>query len=229
MAMRKPLTAVIGLIALGAAGAAPAQAPYAARSGSDPHSLDQAYAIIDFQTARSGRDIARTLARHLAGPDVAVAFRNQAVSQIPRTPGRFSLIDPAAPSGFGLEGPTTRAPAGWLRPVRTAVCDGASWRADVAPRRPGRVELRYTLCLFPYRDGRRQGHHLDIYATTLLHGDQGAVAPPATGETPAAFMRGAVQAVERLTHVQGVWVEQRLADRDRHFTQDDDALSAQTH
>uniref|UniRef100_UPI002899D475 hypothetical protein n=1 Tax=Brevundimonas sp. TaxID=1871086 RepID=UPI002899D475 len=110
-----------------------------------------------------------------------------------------------------------------------AVCDGARWRADIAPRRPGRVEQRYTLCLFPYRDGPRQGHRLDIYAATLLHGDQSAVAPPPNGQTPAAFMRGAVQAVERLTRVQGVWVEQRLANRDRPFTQDDDALSAQTH
>lgn len=216
--MHKPLMAFVGLIALGAASAGP-----------QIQALDEAYAIVDFQGARSGREIARTLERHLASPDVAVVARNLAITQIPRTPGRFTLVDPAAPSGFGLQGPTTRAPAGWLRPVRTAVCDGASWRADIAPRRPGRVEQRYTLCLFPYRDGRRQGHHLDLYATTLLHGDQGAVAPPATGQTPAAFMHGAVQAVERLTRVHGVWIEQRLANRDRPFTQDDDALSAQTN
>jgi hypothetical protein len=218
MAMHKPLMAFVGLIALGAASPGP-----------QTQALDEAYAIVDFQSVRSGREIARTLERHLASPDVAVDSRNLAVTQIPRTPGRFTLVDPAAPGGSGLQGPTTRAPAGWLRPVRAAVCDGASWRADIAPRRPGRVEQRYTLCLFPYRDGRRQGHHLDLYATTLLHGDQGAVAPPATGQTPAVFMRGAVQAVERLTRVQGVWIEQRLANRDRPFTQDDDALSAQTN
>lgn len=216
--MHKPLMAFVGLIALGAASPGP-----------QIQALDEAYAIVDFQGARSGREIARTLERHLASPDVAVVARNQPLAQIPRTPGRFTLVDPAAPDGFGLQGPTTRAPAGWLRPVRAAVCDGASWRADIAPRRPGRVEQRYTLCLFPYRDGRRQGHHLDLYATTLLHGDQGAVAPPPTGQTPVAFMRGAVQAVERLTRVQGVWIEQRLANRDRPFTQDDDALSAQTN
>lgn len=217
MAMHKPLMAFVGLIALGAASPGP-----------QIQALDEAYAIVDFQSARSGREIARTLERHLASPDVAVVARNQPLAQISRTPGRFTLVDPIAPGGSGLQGPTTRAPAGWLRPVRAAVCDGASWRADIAPRRPGRVEQRYTLCLFPYRDGRRQGHHLDLYATTLLHGDQGAVAPPATGQTPAAFLRGAVQAVERLTRVQGVWIEQRLANRDRPFTQDDDALSAQT-
>ena len=217
MAMHKPLMAFVGLIALGAASPGP-----------QIQALDEAYAIVDFQSARSGREIARTLERHLASPDVAVVARNQPLAQISRTPGRFTLVDPIAPGGSGLQGPTTRAPAGWLRPVRAAVCDGASWRADIAPRRPGRVEQRYTLCLFPYRDGRRQGHHLDLYATTLLHGDQGAVAPPATGQTPAVFMRGAVQAVERLTRVQGVWIEQRLANRDRPFTQDDDALSAQT-
>ena len=215
--MHKPLMAFVGLIALGAASPGP-----------QIQALDEAYAIVDFQSARSGREIARTLELHLASPDVAVVARNQPLAQISRTPGRFTLVDPIAPGGSGLQGPTTRAPAGWLRPVRAAVCDGASWRADIAPRRPGRVEQRYTLCLFPYRDGRRQGHHLDLYATTLLHGDQGAVAPPATGQTPAAFMRGAVQAVERLTRVQGVWIEQRLANRDRPFTQDDDALSAQT-
>lgn len=191
-------------------------------------SLDQAYAIVDFQTSRSGRDIAQTLQSHLARQDVTVAVRNQAVARIPRTPGRFTLVDPAAPGGFGLEGPTTRAPAGWLRPVRAAVCDGASWRADVAPRRPGRIEQRYTLCLFPYRDGRRQGHQLDIYAATVFHGDQGAVAPPLDAETPETFMRGAVQAIEHLTRVRGVWIEHRKADRDRPFTQGDDALSAQT-
>lgn len=220
--MRKGLTALAGLVALTAAQGAAAQTPLVAQS------LDQAYAIVDFQTSRSGRDIAQTLQSRLARQDVTVAVRNQAVARIPRTPGRFTLVDPAAPGGFGLEGPTTRAPAGWLRPVRAAVCDGASWRADVAPRRPGRIEQRYTLCLFPYRDGRRQGHQLDIYAATVFHGDQGAVAPPLDAETPETFMRGAVQAIEHLTRVRGVWIEHRKADRDRPFTQGDDALSAQT-
>lgn len=162
--------------------------------------------------------------------DLAVEAARKALAdaRIPRAPGRFTLVDPAAPGGFGLEGPTTRAPAGWLRPVRAAVCDGASWRADVAPRRPGRIEQRYTLCLFPYRDGRRQGHQLDIYAATVFHGGQGAVAPPLDAETPETFMRGAVQAIEHLTRVRGVWIEHRKADRDRPFTQGDDALSAQT-
>ncbi len=220
--MRKGLTALAGLVALTAAQGAAAQTPLVAQS------LDQAYAIVDFQTSRSGRDIAQTLQSHLARQDVTVAVRNQAVARIPRAPGRFTLVDPAARGGFGLEGPTTRAPAGWLRPVRAAVCDGASWRADVAPRRPGRLEQRYTLCLFPYRDGRRRGHQLDIYAATVFHGDQGAVAPPLDAETPETFMRGAVQAIEHLTRVRGVWIEHRKADRDRPFTQGDDALSAQT-
>ena len=220
--MRKGLTALAGLVALTAAQGAAAQTPLVAQS------LDQAYAIVDFPTSRSGRDIAQALHRHLARQDVTVAVRNQAVARIPRAPGRFTLVDPAAPGGFGLEGPTTRAPAGWLRPVRAAVCDGASWRADVAPRRPGRLEQRYTLCLFPYRDGRRRGHQLDIYAATVFHGDQDAVAPPLDAETPETFMRGAVQAIEHLTRVRGVWIEHRKADRDRPFTQGDDALSAQT-
>lgn len=225
--MHKPLMAFVGLIALAAASNTSAQTPLTARP--DTQTLDEAYAIVEFQSTRSGREIGRALERHLASPDVAVVAQNQPLARIPRMPGRFTLVDPAAPGGFGLQGPADRAPAGWLRPVRAAVCDGASWRADVAPRRPGRVEQRYTLCLFPYRDGQRQGHRLDFYAATLFHGDQGAVAPPPAGQTPAAFMRGAVQAVERLTRVHGVWVEQRLANRDRPFTQDDDALSAQTN
>ncbi|GAW41061.1 hypothetical protein SH203_01464 [Brevundimonas sp. SH203] len=225
--MRKSLLTVAGLVALSMTGGASAQTRRA--PAPDVHSLDQAYAIVDFQTALSGREIAQALQRHIANANVTVTARNQTVAAIPRAPGRFTLIDPAAPGGFGLEGPASRAPAGWLRPVRAAVCDGASWRADVAPRRPGRVEQRYTLCLFPYRDGRRQGHQLDIYAVTLLHGDPGAVAPRASGETPAAFMRGAVRAVERLTRVQGVWVENRLANADRPFTRDDDAWAAQTN
>lgn len=227
MAMRKSLLTVAGLVTLGLAGAAPAQTRRA--PASDVQSLDQAYAIVDFPTARSGREIAQTLQRQIANADVTVTARNQTVAAIPRTPGRFTLIDPAAPGGSALQGPTTRAPAGWLRPVREAVCDGASWRADVAPRRLGRVEQRYTLCLFPYRDGQRQGHQLDIYAATLLHGDPGAVAPPPSGETPAAFMRGAVRAIEQLTRVQGVWVENRPANADRPFTQSDDAWAAETH
>nr|WP_316629294.1 hypothetical protein [uncultured Brevundimonas sp.] len=227
MAMHKFLLAVAGLVTLGLAGTAAAQTRRA--PASDVQSLDQAYAIVDFPTARSGREIAQTLQRQIANADVTVTARNQTVAAIPRTPGRFTLIDPTRPGGFGLEGPATRAPAGWLRPVRAAVCDAASWRADVAPRRPGRVEQRYTLCLFPYRDGQRQGHHLDIYAATLFHGDPGAVAPLRNGETPAAFMRGAVRAIEQLTRVQGVWVENRLANVDRPFTQDDDAWVAETH
>nr|WP_314525153.1 hypothetical protein [uncultured Brevundimonas sp.] len=225
--MHKSLLTVAGLVTLGLAGAAPAQTRRA--PASDVHSLDQAYAIVDFRTARSGREITQALQRHIANADVTVTARNQTVAAIPSTPGRFTLIDPTRRGGFGLEGPASRAPAGWLRPVRATVCDGASWRADVAPRRPGRVEQRYTLCLFPYRDGRRQGHQLDIYASTLLHGDPGAVALPSSGETPAAFMRGAVRVIEQLTRVQGVWVEIRLANADRPFTQGDDAWAAETH
>ena len=61
--------------------------------------------------------------------------------------------------------------AGWLRPVRTVVCNGAAWRAEVSPRQVGPVGTRYTLCLFPYRDGARQGLQLDIYAAAVLQGD----------------------------------------------------------
>lgn len=228
----KRAPAVVGLIVLSlAAGDAAAQTLRApAQSPSvQTQSLDQAYAIIDFQTARPTAEIARALQRQISGPTVSVTARRQPVARIPGTPGRFTLIDPTAPGGSGLEGPTERAPAGWLRPVREAACPGAAWRADVVSRTPGPIQQRYTLCLFPYRDGRRQGHHLDIYATTQFRGGPTEVAPRQSGATPAAFMRGAVQAVERLTQVQGVWVEQRLANRDRHFTQGDDALSAQTH
>ena len=49
MTMHKPLMAFVGLIALGAASAGP-----------QIQTLDEAYAIVDFQSARSGREIART-------------------------------------------------------------------------------------------------------------------------------------------------------------------------
>ena len=228
MAMHKPLMAFVGLIALAAASNTSAQTPLTARP--DTQTLDEAYAIVEFQSTRSGREIGRALERHLASPDVAVVARNQPLARIPRMPGRFTLVDPAAPGGFGLEGPAIRAPAGWLHPVRTVACDGASWRADVTPRRPARIEQRYTLCLFPYRDGRDQGQRLTVYASRILRGDPAvAIAPPVDAETPAAFMRGAVQAVERATRARGVWTEHRTASQDRPFTQDDDAWSAQTH
>lgn len=229
MAKRKGIMAVVGLVALGTAANA-CSAQTLNNQGSHEQSLDQAYAIVDFQTPRSGRQIAEALQRHLARPDVAVVARSQAVAVVPPTPGRFTLVDPAAPGGFGLEGPAIRAPAGWLHPVRTVACDGASWRADVTPSRPARIEQRYTLCLFPYRDGRRQGHRLTVYASRILRGDPAvAIAPPVDAETPAAFMHGAVQAVERATRARGVWTEHRTASQDRPFTQDDDAWSAQTH
>jgi len=62
------------------------------------------------------------------------------------------------------------------------------------------------------------------------HGDfSNATVEPLVGvETPEGFMRGAVQAVERLTRTQGVWVERRKSHRDRPFTQGDDALSDET-
>ena len=45
----------------------------------------------------------------------------------------------------------------------------------------------------------------------------------------SASTGGAVQAVERATRALGVWTEHRTASQDRPFTQDDDALSAQTN
>ena len=225
MVFHKGLMAVVGLVTFGLPFDASGQSP-----PRDSQSLDQAYAIVDFQTPRSGREIGRSLQRHLQGQGLRVVFREYPIRPIPRTPGRFTLVDPTARSDFGLEGPTTRARAGWLNPVRTVVCNGASWRADVIQRLRPSIEQRYTLCLFHYRDGRVQGHHLDIYATTILQADPNATVDPLVGvETTEDFMQGAVQAVERLTRKQGVWVEHRKSNRDRPFTQGDDALSAETH
>ena len=171
MTMHKPLMAFVGLIALGAASPGP-----------QIQALDEAYAIVDFQSARSGREIARTLERHLASPDVAVVARNQPLAQISRTPGRFTpgRSDRARRFRPARSHDPRARPAGCGRFGRRSA-DGASWRADIAPRRPGRVEQRYTLCLFPYRDGRRQGHHLDLYATTLLPRRPGRCRPARDG------------------------------------------------
>ncbi len=223
MAMRSILSTILALAALGQGGSAAAQT-------TGRWTVDQAYAVIDFQTRHDVRSIAQALERHLRRQGFRAVTRHQASGDPPRTPGRFTLADPATPSGFGLEGPTTRAAAGWLRPVRTVVCNGAAWRADVSARQVGPVETRYTLCLFPYRDGAHQGHQLDIYAAAVLHGDPEApVAPRSDAVSPDAFIRGAVQAVEGRIRRHGVWIEHRAANRDRPFFLDDDALSAGPH
>lgn len=223
MAMRSILSTILALAALGQGGSAAAQT-------TGRWTVDQAYAVIDFQTRHDVRSIAQALERHLRRHGFRAVTRHQASGDPPRTPGRFTLADPATPSGFGLEDPTTRAAAGWLRPVRTVVCNGAAWRADVSARQVGPVETRYTLCLFPYRDGAHQGHQLDIYAAAVLHGDPEApVAPRSDAVSPDAFIRGAVQAVEGRIRRRGVWIEHRAANRDRPFFLDDDALSAGPH
>ncbi|MEW6537235.1 MAG: hypothetical protein AB1448_01425 [Pseudomonadota bacterium] len=217
--------ALVTLVALSHASGAVAQSVRA-----DRHSIDQAYAIVDFQTSRSGRDIAQALQRHLDRLPIQVNYRQLSVADAPRSPGRFTLVDPTAQSAFGLQGPATRAPAGWLSAPRTVACTGASWRAEAVQRLQARIEQNYTLCLFPYRDGRRRGHQLNVYASTLLEGDPKIpVRRSNEVESPAVFIRGAVQAVERVTGRSGVWIENRTAERDRPFAQDDDALSAQTN
>lgn len=216
------------MIALGQASGAVAQSVRA-----DRHSIDQAYAIVDFQTSRSGRDIAQALRRHLDRLPMQVTYRQLSVVDAPRSPCRFTLVDPTAQSAFGLQGPATRAPAGWLSAPRTVACTGASWRAEAVQRLQARIEQHYTLCLFPYRDGRRRGHQLNVYASTLLEGDPAIpVRRSNEAESPAVFIRSAVEAVEaveRATGRRGVWIENRTAERDRPFTQDNDALSAQTN
>jgi hypothetical protein len=185
---------------------------------------------VDFQTSRSSREIAQALQRHLDRLPVQANYRQLNMGDAPRSPGRFTLVDPTAQSAFGLQGPATRAPAGWLSAPRTVVCTGASWRAEAAQRVQARIEQHYTLCLFPYRDGRRRGHQLNVYASTLLEGDPTIpVRRSNEVESPAVFIRAAVEAVERVTGRRGVWIENRTAERDRPFTQDNDALSAQTN
>lgn len=227
MAIFRRSVALVTLVALGQASGAQAQAQSAR---ADRHSIDQAYAIVDFQTSRSGREIAQALQRHLDRLPMQVTYRQLSVADAPRSPGRFTLVDPTTHSAFGLQGPATRAPAGWLSAPRTVMCAGASWRAEAVQRLEARIEQQYTLCLFPYRDGRRQGHQLNVYASTLLEGDPAIpVRRSNEGQSPAAFIRGVVQAVERVTGHSGVWIENRTAERDRPFTQDNDALSAQTN
>ncbi|WP_313007715.1 hypothetical protein [Brevundimonas vesicularis] len=218
----------VALVALVALGQAPGASAQSARA--DRHSIDQAYAIVDFQTSRSGREIAQALQRHLDRLPMQVTYRQLSVADAPRSPGRFTLVDPTAQSAFGLQGPATRAPAGWLSAPRTVVCTGASWRAEAVQRLEARIEQQYTLCLFPYRDGRRRGHQLNVYASTLLEGDPTIpVRRSNEAESPAVFIRSAVEAVERVTGRRGVWIENRTAERDLPFTQDNDALSAQTN
>lgn len=225
MAISRRSVALVTLIALGRASGALAKSVQ-----TDRHSIDQAYAIVDFQTSRSGRDIAQALQRHLDRLPMQVTYRQQSLADAPRSPGRFTLVDPIAQSAFGLQGPATRAPAGWLSAPRTVVCTGASWRAEAVQRLEARIEQRYTLCLFPYRDGRHRGHQLNVYASTLLEGDPTIpVRRSNEAANPAAFIRDAVETVERVTGRRGVWIENRTAERDRPFTQDNDALSAKTN
>lgn len=208
---------------LAAAGCAAAQAPAEV-------SVDQAYVIVDFETPLSGRDMADALKQYLDRQGGQVTISRQEASAIPRAPRRFALVDPAAPGGFGLQGPSTQVPGGRVSPVRIATCDGASWRADVSQRAENRLEQRFTLCLFPYRDGAKQGHQLDIYAAAIAR-DGSGVAPSrrAAADTPEGFMRGAVEAVERATQAPAVWVENRPSARSRTFPLDDDALAGETH
>lgn len=223
MAMRTILSMILGLTALGQDDTATAQT-------ADRWTVDQAYAVIDFQTRHDGRSVAQALERHVRRQGFKLVTRRQSTGAPPRTPGRFTLVDPAAPHRFGLEGPTRRAPAGWLRSVRTVVCNGAAWGAEVSAPQVGPVEPHYTLCLFPYRDGAHQGFQLDIYAAAVLHGDpETPIAPQSQAVSPDAFMRGAVQAVEQRIGQPGAWIEYRPANRDRPFFLDDDALSAGPH
>jgi len=225
MAISRRSVALVTLVALGQASGAAAQSARA-----DRHSIDQAYAIVDFQTSRSGREIAQALQRYLDRLPMQVTYRQLSMADAPRSPGRFTLVDPTAHSAFGLQGPATRAPAGWLSAPRTVMCTGASWSAEAVQRLEARIEQQYTLCVFPYRDGRRRGHQLNVYASTLLEGDPTIpVRRSNEAESPAAVFRGAVEAVERVTGRRGVWIENPTAERDRPFTQDNDALSAQTN
>ena len=102
MVFHKGRMAVVGLVTFGLPFNAFGQSP-----SRDSQSLDQAYAIVDFQTPRSGREIGQSLQRHLQGQGLRVVFREYPIRPIPRTPGRFTLVDPTARSDFGLEGPTT--------------------------------------------------------------------------------------------------------------------------
>lgn len=223
MTTRRVHTVLAAAIAsLATAGCAAAQAPA-------DLSTDQAYVIVDFQTPLSGQDVSNALKLYLDRQNVQVTTSRPETPVVPRIPRRFALIDPASPGGFGLQGPSTQTPSGRVSSVRIATCDGASWRADVRQRVASRLEQRYTLCLFPYRDGRKQGHQLDIYATTVLRGGHAGPSRRTAADTTERFMTGAVEAVERLTRSPAVWVENRPSARSRTFPLDDDALAGETH
>ena len=89
MAISRRSAAVVALIALGQASCAAAQSVQA-----DRQSIDQAYAIVDFQTSRSGREIAQALQRHLDRLPMQVSYRQLSVGDAPRSP-RVGAIEDA--------------------------------------------------------------------------------------------------------------------------------------
>lgn len=77
-------------------------------------------------------------------------------AELPRKPGRFTLINP-------LEGSKFAALASMNSQIsfKIATCKGASWIANGTRSITGQSELKLTACLFQYSGG----YHLDLYAT----------------------------------------------------------------
>lgn len=122
----------------------------------------QAYAIIDLQTEASKTALIDAAERVLAGYSTDLNTNRPIAVQTPAQPGRFKLENPLADSRLGalaaLGGVSTQS-------FMVATCDGAVWVANLSRSISGSQQLRATLCLFPYKNGDRQGYHLNLYAS----------------------------------------------------------------
>lgn len=116
------------------------------------------YRIFDLKTEADRYTIAEAasdgLGRNVNGAQEARPIPLS--SELPKKPGRFTLVNPFKGSNFAA-----LAAQGGQLGFKVATCENASWTANANRTITGQSQLRMTACLFPYTEG----YHLNLYAT----------------------------------------------------------------
>lgn len=123
----------------------------------------ETYHVFDIKTNASPEVLIKAAADGLARSTNSVVQNRPLVmgNQIPATPGRFQIVDPAAAlrgTGMGSIMAMAQAPGAML--LKSASCDGAVWTAKAVRDIPGSDRLDLYSCLYRYKDG----YQLKVYA-----------------------------------------------------------------